>query len=273
MVTTLDAARWYGRRGWPVLPLRGKIAVLPDWPNAASTDPERITRWFDGQPDRGVGIVTGRRSGLLVVDVDPRNGGTESLSRLETEIGVLPGTVQQLTGGGGVHLLFACPEVPVRSRANALGPGLDVKCDGGYIVVAPSRHPDTGQAYRWLGDTPAGQLAELPAGLLDRLTRPATPLISVPGGLGQPGASGASRARPDRVLAGLVQTVMDAPQGERNARLFWAASRVAEHAAAGLLDRAVALEALRLAGEAVGLDGPEVRATVNSALRARRGAA
>lgn len=266
MTSVLAAALWYARCEWPVLPLQGKIARLPDWPHAASTDPAQLNRWFS-QPGRNVGVVTGPRSGLLVLDVDPRNGGTGSLGALEAEVGVLPGTLTALTGGGGCHLVFRYPDgVTVKSRANALGPGLDVKAAGGYIVVPPSIHPDTGGAYEWQGGTPAVEIAELPAAVLDRLTPPVR-LTVLPGGQSPVRGS----ARPDRVLAGIVQVVMDAPQGERNSRLYWAACRVGEHVRAGTLDSAVALEALVLAADAVGLTPAEARATIRSASRASGG--
>ena len=106
------------------------------------------------------------------MDVDPRNGGDDALKELETIYGALPDTVRQLTGGGGVHLLFKRPDLPhVRGPKDALGRGIDVKADGGYIVAAPSNHISGGAGYAWELTARPGEvtIAVLPAWILDRL--------------------------------------------------------------------------------------------------------
>jgi putative DNA primase/helicase len=99
-------------------------------------------RW----PYANVGIATGRDSGLVVVDVDPRNGGEDSLLALERKSGELPQTVEALTGGGGRHILFAHPGRHIKN--GQLAQGVDIKADGGYIVVPPSIHA-SGRPYAW----------------------------------------------------------------------------------------------------------------------------
>jgi hypothetical protein len=129
----------------------------------ATTDARRIRAWWGRWPDANVGVPTGRRSGLLVLDVDPRDGGAEGLAELEVAGGPLPETAKARTGGGGTHVFFAYPVgEEVRSSAGRLGPGLDVRGEGGYVVVPPSR---TLSAYEWLDRLP---LAD-PAWLLGRL--------------------------------------------------------------------------------------------------------
>jgi putative DNA primase/helicase len=107
-------------------------------------------------------------SGFDVLDVDPRHGGDESLAKLEAEHGKLPDTVEALTGGGGRHILFKHRE-GVRSSAGHL-PGLDVRGDGGYVVVAPSIH-ETGREYAWEASSQPGEveLSEWPVWLLQAL--------------------------------------------------------------------------------------------------------
>ena len=63
------------------------------------------------------------------------------LERLESEHGTLPDTPVSLTGGGGQHVLFRHPGRPIKSVNGKLGRGLDLKGDGGYIVLPPSKHP------------------------------------------------------------------------------------------------------------------------------------
>lgn len=152
----MKGAQIYSRLGWRLIPLRGKIPLIPDWPNAATSDPETLDRWATEYPDANLGVATGHE--FFVLDVDPRNGG-------EVPEG-LPVTVEALTPSGGRHFLFQM--VPgVKNSAGRLGPGLDIRGEGGQIVIAPSV---TTGPYRWARapwDTP---IAEAPAWLLERLT-------------------------------------------------------------------------------------------------------
>jgi hypothetical protein len=121
----------------------------------ATTDQKRITAWWQKWPDANIAMPTGAASGLLAVDIDPRNGGDKALDELQAEHGRLPDTAEQITGGGGRHIIFRHPGVPV---PKALAPGIDLKGDGGYIVVALSIHP-SGKPYQW--DGPEGRNALL----------------------------------------------------------------------------------------------------------------
>ena len=125
----------------------------------ATTDPRRVEIWWDRWPYANVGVPTGERSGLLVLDVDPRDGGPQSLVALERAHGPLPRTARARTGGGGVHVYFRYPAgEEVRNSAGRLGPGLDVRGEGGYVVAPPSR---TRSAYDWLDRAPPADPAWL----------------------------------------------------------------------------------------------------------------
>ncbi|MDP8974102.1 MAG: bifunctional DNA primase/polymerase [Actinomycetota bacterium] len=144
------AALSYARRGIPVFPCEpgGKRPLTYNGFFDATTDIGRVKDWWDRWPDANVGVPTGKGSGLLVLDVDPRDGGPESLAALERENGPLPETARARTGGGGVHVFFRYPaEKEVRNSAGWLGPGLDVRGEGGYVVVPPSR---TQGDYGWI---------------------------------------------------------------------------------------------------------------------------
>jgi hypothetical protein len=109
-------------------------------------------------------VPTGEESGIVVLDVDPDAGGSESLAKLEREDGPVPMTAKARTGGGGIHLFFRYREgTQIRNSAGLLGPGLDVRGEGGYVVVPPSR---TCGPYRWIDTSP---LAEA-SWLIERLT-------------------------------------------------------------------------------------------------------
>jgi len=137
--------------------------------------PEQVRRWWRRWPEANVGVVTGAVSGLVVLDVDPRHGGGESLAALETIYGSVPHTVESLTGGGGQHLYFRHPGTVVPCRS--IAPGLDVKGDGGLVVCPPSAHV-SGRAYAWeVGCAPGDVfLADLPWWVLAMAQEAARPL-------------------------------------------------------------------------------------------------
>ena len=192
-MTMLPAALAYAQRlGWPVFPVHGisnghctcgsvkcerpgKHPVgnlVPHGLKDASTDVEVINHWWRAAPWANIGVATGAVSGLAVLDVDVIKGGDESLFDLERTHGKLPDTVMALTGSGGYHYLFAHPGsgVRIKNSVDNLGVGLDVRGDGGYIVVAPSLHIK-GKQYTWEESckplvTP---IAPLPAWLLEKV--------------------------------------------------------------------------------------------------------
>ncbi|MSR84697.1 MAG: bifunctional DNA primase/polymerase [Candidatus Latescibacteria bacterium] len=112
----------------------------------ATTDPTQIRKWWEQYPDANIGIPTGAVSGFDVLDIDPRHGGDISLEVLEAQHGKLPETSEQITGGGGRHILFR--HTPGLKSRNGVLPGIDIKADGGYILVAPSNH-FSGRRYAW----------------------------------------------------------------------------------------------------------------------------
>ncbi len=111
----------------------------------STTDPEVIEGWWKKNPDANIGIRTG--GGLVVLDVDPEHGGDDSLHELEREHGQLPATKECLTGGGGRHLYYEASG-NFRNSAGKLGPGLDIRGDGGFVVAPPSLHI-SGNRYVW----------------------------------------------------------------------------------------------------------------------------
>lgn len=144
------AATQYAARGWSVIPIEahGKrpIVAWQEFQRRAATADE-IADWYRRSPRANVAIVTGAVSGLVVIDVDPRHGGAESLDQLEASHDRLPPTVESLTGGGGRHLYFLHPHGTVRNRV-AVAPGIDVRGDGGCVVAPPSVHPSE-RPYAW----------------------------------------------------------------------------------------------------------------------------
>ena len=168
------AALAYLARGWSVIPVepRGKRPLVP-WTEyqLRPATVEELEAWFKRWPNANIGIVTGAVSGLVVLDVDERHGGTASLSQLNKEFGPGPKTVEAGTGGGGRHVYFGHPGGRVGNRVG-LRPGIDLRGDGGCVVAPPSVHP-SGRPYAWLpGRSPNEiEIAPLPSWLLPRSDR------------------------------------------------------------------------------------------------------
>ncbi len=148
----------------------GKHPLIGGGVHSASIDPRQIREWWRRWPDANIGIACGEVSGIIVIDVDGE-AGKASLSTLIAEIGQLPSSWTQVTGGGGRHLLFRHPGVAVKNKVG-LRTCLDIRGDGGYIVAAPSNHI-SGNCYRWAkGKSPRQiALANLPAAWLELLQK------------------------------------------------------------------------------------------------------
>ncbi len=166
---SLDAALGYLALGWTPIPAAARskrpLILWRPYQERSPTEAE-LRDWFRKWPGANVLIVTGARSGLVVLDIDPAHGGAESLSELEARHGALPRTIEAETGGGGRHIYFAHPGGEVRNRTG-MAPGLDLRADGGVIVAPPSIHP-SGRPYLWRkGHSPEETgLAPLPDWLL-----------------------------------------------------------------------------------------------------------
>lgn len=174
------AALRYARQGFKVLlvyPLRegactcrkgakctspGKHAMQSDWPRKATTDENEIRAMLRKHPSAHIGVMPPENH--VIIDVDPRNGGLETLAKLTGKQTPAFNTPTQRSGGGGLHFVFK------GERRTPLGKGIDVKRAGrGYVVAWPSAHV-SGGAYRWAkGKAPwEVSVAPLPAVLCDR---------------------------------------------------------------------------------------------------------
>lgn len=158
----VDYALEYANRGWPVIPLHtpveggcscsksdcNSIGKHPRTKNGlknATTDEKQIRAWWKRWPAANIGILTGAASGFIVLDVD--HGGEKTLDELQRQNGPFPKTMESITGGGGMHILFAHPGGKIRNKVR-FAEGLDIRGDGGYIVAPPSLHK-SGKRYEW----------------------------------------------------------------------------------------------------------------------------
>jgi hypothetical protein len=172
----VDAAVHYARMGWQVFPCHptGHQPLVEKGFYSATSNPQQMLLWWSRWPDAAIGLRTGQESGVFAIDIDPRHAGDLSLEVLEAERGRLPDTVESQTGGGGRHLLFAWPGRPVPCSVGKVGSGIDIKGDGGYIILPPSDHK-SGREYCWLFGQEPGDcgIAEAPAWLLDLIEQDA----------------------------------------------------------------------------------------------------
>ncbi len=160
-------------RGWrlfPVKPLK-KEPFITDWPNQATNDEARLQSWLKRFPNCNWAVATGQASGVFALDVDGEEG-LESLAAYEAQDCKLPQTLTTRTGRGR-HLWLGWPldGVVVRNSAGKLAPGLDVRGEGGYVVVPPSVHP-SGALYDFADEQVP--VAVAPDWLLERIAQSST---------------------------------------------------------------------------------------------------
>jgi hypothetical protein len=164
----LKAARWYAAHGFQVFPLRpcDKKPLTSHGFKDASKDPERISAWWQEQPDANIGLPTGAASRLLLLDLDYRNGSVvEDRADVIRLFGPIPDTCEVITGSGGRHIYFRYDGGKVPKQ---IAKGVELKGDGGYAVAPPSIHPN-GTEYSFDGTEGAKALlkvADPPAWLL-----------------------------------------------------------------------------------------------------------
>ncbi|MFF9687295.1 bifunctional DNA primase/polymerase [Streptomyces sp. NPDC014623] len=188
----------------------------------ATGDPQRLAELFAAAPHAtGYGIACGRgERPLLGVDLDRKNGvdGVASLKALADEHGSsVPETVVISTPSGGLHLWLTGPAAAlVQNSAGKLGPGIDVRGYGGYLVGPGSWTPKG--TYRVEHMHP---VAQAPAWLISLMIPKSAP-VQTPRPVQIP------LRRRSAVLTGLIRHILNAPQGQLNNRLYWAACRAFE---------------------------------------------
>ncbi|MCP3754943.1 bifunctional DNA primase/polymerase [Streptomyces sp. TBY4] len=278
----LNAALATAARGWPVFPLRpgSKIPALHKedrcprtggcidghlkWEQRATTDQAAIVRCWTHKP-YNIGLATGP-AGLIVIDLDtPKTnssqdapGGAETFRALCERAGqAVPTTHRTRTPSGGAHLYFTAPTgIRLGNTAGKLGPLIDTRAHGGY-VVAPGSTTAAG-TYEVTDPSP---VVELPAWLLSLLQPP----VPRPVPLRMPGAvRGGSAAR--AALHAECEAVRQAPAHQANNTLNRSAFKVGRFVAWGDIPREEAEEAFQAAGEERGLTVAECRSTIRSAL-------
>lgn len=181
---TVEDALSYAKAGWRIFPLHtiidgkctcrnggdchspGKHPRNSHGHNEGTTDEATVIRWWKQWPNSNIGLWC---KGLIVVDVDPRNGGDASLEELfETKADVHGfDTLTALTGGGGHHYIFHAPD-DKRYDCKPV-PGIEIKSTGGLIVISPSIHI-SGKMYEWEDESVA--IKPVPQWILNLISKP-----------------------------------------------------------------------------------------------------
>jgi hypothetical protein len=180
--TILECALDYASFGWSVFPCHsirdgkcsceenelckkpGKHPRTMNGFKDATTNEAIIKEWWKKWPDANIGCATGEISGIVVLDLDTKH------DRTSNEF-ILPITVCAISGGLGEHFFFEYPGHYVKSTNGELfGPGVDIKGDGGYVILAPSSHI-SGHCYEWKFGPDDAEIAEIPKWLNDALDK------------------------------------------------------------------------------------------------------
>jgi len=257
-----------------IFPVRAdKKPYIKDWENAATSDIDTVCRWWSLYPQALIGLPC-RPNGIFVLDMDRHKEGVDgctTANSLFKEHG-LPseGVVAVCTPRGGAHIYFTMPPEGLRSTTGLLGPGVDTRGNGGY-VIAPGSALSDGRCWEpkypsaqdeFLKRLSSGQLPHPPSWMRDKLKTRAPAL-------------GWSSAHSDSLPAAALmeleiqcQKVRGAAVGTRNHTLNSASFAMGQFVATGGIDREQAEASLSEAGEAAGLPPDEVERTIASGLAA-----
>jgi hypothetical protein len=271
----LDAALEYAKHV-PVFPVHypvdggcscrrpdcGSVAKHPMTTNGfhnASQDETVIREWWARWPQANIGMGTGAGPGVAVVDLD----NAEAERAFESLMPPFDATPVVLTGGGGTHFYFSHPGTPVKTRAAIRGVvGFDVRGDGGFVVLPPSRH-QSGERYTWLTEPKpfarwSIELEEIQPTVRSTILPPSRHATSTAGGTAYGLAA----------LEGEVDKVSAALPGTRNDTFNASCFNVGQLVASRDITETFARDVLHGVGLAIGLGRTEVAKTLESGLNA-----
>lgn len=208
----LDWALRYVRLGWLVFPLsvKSKAPMISKADGGrgcldATLNENQVREWWTKWPLANIGLATGH--GWWVLDIDTKKGGDETWDLIRTQYPKLPDTIEATTGTLGRHNLYLEPsDFKITNTESLIGAGIDTRGKGGYIVAAPSIHPETKRPYFWDGmeEIENQKIAPAPAWLLTMIRE----------ALERKAAPGAESKTPTKIVS-----------GGRNSKLFKSAAR------------------------------------------------
>jgi hypothetical protein len=254
---TLAYALRLAAQGVPCFPChRDKRPCTPHGFKDASADYEEVRQLFAHYPGELIGVPCGEK--FVVLDLDLQH--VEALTWYEEHRNDLPLTRTHTTASGGRHLLFK-PHPDVRNSTSKIAPHVDTRGLGGYLIWWPA-------AGR--GVMHGRVLAAAPDFILKALAKTEPPPLCLPPPTWA--EREAARRNAPAKIRGLISKVISTPQGNRNAVVFWASTRIRDMASCGEIGRAeqaTALAALVYAGTQIGLPAHEIERTVFSGMKTK----
>lgn len=267
MSSLLQTALECAKLGFYVFPL-GDKSKKPriegeDWEEIATTDPAKIKEWWGKFPRANIGLAAGK-SGLIVIDVDPHNGGNIDLLPLEDDE---KKTVISLTGGDGEHYLYRQPKGVEFGNGNTMPKGIDSRGHGGYIVAPGSIHDETGKPYAWKPGASPKDLKPLSlpyalGKLLKTKEDEERPPVTTPPAIRSNGLHPYALA----AMQNELQALATAPVSDRNNQLNRSAFSLGQLVAGGELSESEVATALEHTALAIGLTPRETAKTLKSGL-------
>jgi hypothetical protein len=238
----------------PVFPCAiNKRPTCPHGFKDASCDPAAIVTLWRDYPGPLIGVPTGSISNIFVLDIDSAKH-PEAEEWLERHAPYLPDTRQHRTQSGGLHILFRHHE-RLKCTTSKLATGVDTRGDGGYIIWWPASIKQAEDCNEWA-------LEPVPGWVIKYLTPPPPqPARFIPRTNGDDEMITAR-------LRGIIGTVERAGNGQRNAVVFWAGTRVRDMVLAGEIDQGAFSEVYK-AARRTGLPEYEIKTTLNKAARTR----
>ena len=239
-MTPLDTALLYAARHWPVFPCRAaepgrKRPLCPHGFHDATTDRDLIAAWWTTWPEALIGVPTGDASGVVVLDIDVKDPAANGFDTLD-DLGhaILPDTPTAHTASGGLHVYFLNPARELRCSAGLIGPGLDVRAAGGYVIA-----PSPGSGYLWdpIANPQTVAFAPAPEWLWPH--RPSRPPIS---GRAEP-VTGLSPYA-EAAIESACRAIATAGPGRQEITLNAECFSIGAAAGAGLIPQDIALRAL-----------------------------
>ncbi len=162
-------------RNFRVFPVKPDKTPLVKWrtgmTSAATSNVEQIEKWLTKLPEANWAVATGKVSQVFVLDIDGSSGlqsFVDCCERADIDWKAVAEATLGVKTGKGSHLYFQHPGETVHNSAKKLGPGLDIRGDGGYVVIPPSTHQN-GESYFWLGGDESKPVSAAPDWLLERV--------------------------------------------------------------------------------------------------------
>lgn len=264
-------AQWYAsEKNWSVFPVNlEKAPIVKGGFKSATVTKSDISRLFNNSKAVGIGVPTGSKTGFFVLDIDGPRGELQ-FAQLECMNGFLPKTVEVITGRetGGRHLYFKIPDgKDIRNSAGKIGEEIDIRGEGGYVVVPPSHH-SSGSEYRFKEDCHVRdiEIADPPEWLIELIIdsksdaptghNPCTTLVSDNTEYGS------------AALKSETECISNSSEGTRNDTLNRSAFAIGQLIAGGEVSEASARAELLKAALATGLPEQEATRTLNNSLSA-----